>query len=137
MASTDGMDMNFSKLWEMVRDREAWHAAVHGVTKSRTRLNNNNTNDHVTESLNSNNPKHFSHEISVYPFLMKKLKLEYSVIKNPPANAGDVRNTGSNPGSGRPTPVFLPEKPHGQRSLAGHSPWGHKESHVTEQLILS
>ena len=49
------------------------------------RLNNNNTNDHVTESLNSHNPIHFSHEISVYPFLMKKLKLEYSVIKNPPA----------------------------------------------------
>ena len=31
---TDAMDVNFSKLWEMVRDREAWHAAVHGVTKS-------------------------------------------------------------------------------------------------------
>ena len=33
---TDAMDMNFSKLREMVRDREAWHAAVHGVAKSRT-----------------------------------------------------------------------------------------------------
>ena len=33
---TDGIDMNFGKLWEMVRDREAWHAAVHGVTKSQT-----------------------------------------------------------------------------------------------------
>ena len=31
---TDGIDMNFGKLWEMVRDREAWHAAVHRVTKS-------------------------------------------------------------------------------------------------------
>ena len=35
---THSMDVNFSKLWEMVKDRKAWHAAVHGVTKSRTWL---------------------------------------------------------------------------------------------------
>ena len=32
----DSMDVNLSKLWSVVKDREAWHAAVHGVTKSRT-----------------------------------------------------------------------------------------------------
>ena len=37
---TDLMDMNLSKLWELVKDRESWHAAVHGIEKSRTQLSN-------------------------------------------------------------------------------------------------
>ena len=37
---TDAMDMNLGKLWEIVKDREAWRAVVHGVTKSQTQLGN-------------------------------------------------------------------------------------------------
>ena len=35
---TDSMDMSVSKLWEIVKDRKVWHAAVHGITKSQTGL---------------------------------------------------------------------------------------------------
>ena len=55
-----------------------------------------------------------------------------SAVKKFTCNAGDP---GSIPGSGRqwqPTPALLPGKPHGQRSLASYSPWGHKELDQTE-----
>ena len=40
---TDSMDMSLSKFWEMVKDREAWRAAVHGATMSQTQLHNRTT----------------------------------------------------------------------------------------------
>ena len=66
------------------------------------------------------------------------------MVKNPPANAGDIRDVGSILGSGRspwrrawqPSQVFLPGESHGQRSLADYSPWGGKESATTEQLSI-
>ena len=39
-STIDSMDMSLSKIWETVKDREAWHAAIHGVAKSRTWLSN-------------------------------------------------------------------------------------------------
>ena len=60
-----------------------------------------------------------------------------SMVKNLPANAGamgEVQSLGwGDPlwGKWKPTPVFLPDKSHGQRNLAGYNPWGHKESDKT------
>ena len=65
------------------------------------------------------------------------------VVKKPPANAGDLRDEGLIPGSGRspgvgngnPLQYSCLENPHGQRGLVGYSPWGCKESDMTERLI--
>ena len=59
------------------------------------------------------------------------------VGKNPPANAGQVKDAGSIPfqpwrRAWQPIPVFLPGESHGQRSLAGYSPRGRKEWDMTE-----
>jgi len=56
------------------------------------------------------------------------------MVKNLPANAGDIRDAGSIPWRRRawqPIPVCLPGESHGQRSLVGYSPWYHKELNKT------
>ena len=66
------------------------------------------------------------------------------MVKNPPADAGELRR-GFDPWVGKipwrrawqPTPVCLSGESHGQRSLEGHSPWGHKKSDMTERLSTS
>ena len=63
---------------------------------------------------------------------------EVLVVKNLLANLGDIRDTGSiprsgrSPGEGNGTPLQCSCLENGQRGLAGYSPWGHRESHMTE-----
>ena len=148
---TDSMDMSLSKLQVMVMDREVWRATVHGITKSQTWLSNW-TNWACTQS----NPYH-----QLYPWTIA-IKLHTKSSQDAthsfqgtsplsPPLPGKVIFffTSSKTLSSRfysaavhrdfrrrwhPTPVLLPGKSHGWRSLVGCSPWGREKSDTTEQL---
>ena len=121
--------VDMSKLWEMVKDREAWRATVHGVAKSQTWLSDWST----TVATPSTAPGTWSifnrHLRNCYTFVTGVFS-GGSDGEESACNAGD---SGSIPGSGtslekemQPTRIFLPGKCHGQRNLAGYTPWGCK-----------
>ena len=120
---TDSMDMSLSELQEMMMDREAWRAAIHWVSKSRTRLSD------------------WTEDTNILYFYILLVFPDGSDGKESARISGDLDLI---PGSGKipcrrewqPTPVFLPGEFHGQRSLAGYSPRGLPESDTTEQLTL-
>ena len=121
----NGNPLQYSRL-ENPMDRGAWQVTVHGVT--RVGLSDSTTTTQLMgQKMNSFKFKAWG--FSGGP-----------VVKNSPADAGDARHSGSIPGSGRSPgggngnqlQYSCLENPHGQRSLAGYSPLGHKESNRTE-----
>ena len=104
-AITNLDNMSLSKLQELVIDREAWRAAVHGVTKSRTRLSD------WTDDLYWGFPGGTSDKEPAYQYKRhKRCKFDPWVRKIPWKRAW------------QPTPLFLPGECHGQRSLEGYNP---------------
>ena len=104
---TDSMDMSLSKLWEIVKDRGVWHAAVHGAAKSQTWL----VTERWTMMRLSNFIENILTIISHFTFIVCIKRRQW-----------------------QPTLILLPGNSHGQRSLVGCSPWGREELDTTERL---
>ena len=105
---------------ENPRDGGAWWAAIYGIAQSRTRLKRLSSSSSIlTEGL----PRWCSgKELVCHCRRHKRHGFDPWVRKIPWMRAW------------QPTPVCSPGKSHGQRSLAGYSPWGHKESDTTEAI---
>ena len=105
---------------ENPRDGAAWWADVYRVAQSRTRLKQLNSSNSLYASTFENRTSQVAQWLRTC--LLNRCEFDHWIGKIPWSRKW------------QPTPVFLPGKFHGQRSLVGYSPWGHKELDTTEQL---
>ena len=120
---TNSINMNPSKLQEIVDDREAWRAAVHGVARSRTQLSDQ------TSEMNDNYKMREELEIHFYKGFLDGMVIKRACLPRQTLFSSlDQEDPWRR--KWQPVSVFLPGKSHGQSSL-GYSPWGHKESDRT------
>ena len=128
---TDSMDMGLGRLQELVMDRKAWFAAVHGVAKRWTRLSDWTELKPIfcifLEKKKVTFPGANAPVLFCFLFLPFKRQTRSSNLFNLPNPLGWGRQW-------HPTPVFLPGKSHGRRSLVGCCVWSRYESDMTEQL---
>ena len=126
---TDSMDMNLGKLQEMVRDRETWYAAIHGVMKNQTWLS-----DWTTTPMTSLGKGVLIFSLSFLTTALRKWLRQERIC--PAMWETWVQSLGwEDPlEEGNPIQYTCLENSLEQRKLAGYSPWGCKESDMTEQL---